>query len=281
MPVLDQSQFMIQALQWAVPLVKHSDFALEALRWSLRATNFKGSGAPLYPATLGSGPIDEAVFDSLLREFGIEPQQTTENTEVLVIGYSLWDPSKLNDLLDSRTGETLRVYSQELYIEYLLSSEDPFDQSEDILREKGRGHPALEYLMGVGFAWPTTLVTASRDPLRAIPSPTLGYLRYLGYRVGRQAPPQYERLLLLLHAFSQGVVPPVFDPEYVAQWSEPNTPQRLSKLAESLAAFCRNERRKARPSTLAIQHWESDLQWLHENVYKGRFRFQWPSTHVY
>lgn len=53
---------------------------------------------------------------------------------------------------------------------------------------------------------------------------------------------------------------------------------RLKKMAESIAAFARNAKRK-RTSVLddAVVDWEADLRFLFETYYVGKFRFEWPS----
>ena len=61
----------------------------------------------------------------------------------------------------------------------------------------------------------------------------------------------------------------------------PRSSVRLKKMAESIATFCRNGKRRARSMELAVVEWEQDLEWLRVTYYVGRFRFEWPSTEVW
>jgi hypothetical protein len=66
---------------------------------------------------------------------------------------------------------------------------------------------------------------------------------------------------------------------YLNEWGEPNSAKRLQKLAESIAAFTRNAKRRNTGSfSKAIQDWETDLAYLKRAYYKNRFSFQYPRT---
>jgi hypothetical protein len=67
---------------------------------------------------------------------------------------------------------------------------------------------------------------------------------------------------------------------YMREWGGPRSGERLLKMANSIAAFCRNEKRKSCPSEEAVSDWEDDLDWLRRTYYRGRFRFHWPSVSV-
>jgi hypothetical protein len=67
--------------------------------------------------------------------------------------------------------------------------------------------------------------------------------------------------------------------EYLNEWGEPKTARRLQKLAESIAAFTRNaKRRNEKNFSKAIQDWEADLAYLKKTYYDNRFSFRWPRT---
>ena len=59
----------------------------------------------------------------------------------------------------------------------------------------------------------------------------------------------------------------------------PGTAERLEKLADTLASFARNAKRRAtRSYAKAIDDWEGDLALLHEEYYGNMFHFWWAST---
>ena len=130
------------------------------------------------------------------------------------------------------------------------------------------------------FKWPSTEAPGGDGQLFAIGWPEEGLLALMGYHVGQTSdlgsPVRRE---LLARIFS-GQLPPVVSPGYMLEWSKPGTSLRLRKLAESIASFTRNAKRRRRSTGLAdaISDWEDDLRFLYEGYYVGFFRFTWPST---
>lgn len=129
------------------------------------------------------------------------------------------------------------------------------------------------------FRWPSTIANSGPGSLDEVTFVEEGMLSLLGYRVGSvQGEPNGMRHLILKHAFER-VLPPCESPAYMRQWHDPGTPQRLHKLADTIAAFIRNaKRRKAQKLDEAIADWSDDLNMLYERFYVGRFAFAWPRT---
>jgi hypothetical protein len=106
-------------------------------------------------------------------------------------------------------------------------------------------------------------------------------LSFLGYRVGELQPTSQEiRLQILEYAF-ECHLPPLIDSTYHRQWNGPFTASRLKKIADSLATFARNAKRRDTHSwAKAIDDWETDLAFLFQRYYCGYFHFWWPTTEV-
>ena len=149
-------------------------------------------------------------------------------------------------------------------------------------------HPALKniekYLKRTKeteyFPWPKTDIKPSQNSLSKIDRDD-GLLKHLGYRVGHNAERRSLRYGILDRAFRLSPIPPNFDFDYREEWGSPESGKRLRKLAETIAAFARNAKRKNNPSLLkAIGDWEADLSWLRQTYYDGRFdqQFDWPDT---
>jgi hypothetical protein len=173
----------------------------------------------------------------------------------------------------------LRIYSQELFLVFLSTDADPFEHADrDILLKFATGHPAIEHLLAQSqFDWPTTFVWGqARNPLDA-DMPELGFLRFLGYRVGKKGLPIAERRDTLCRAINARV-PAVFAKQYSDAWQYPNTCGRLQKMAETIASFCRNAKRNPIHLDLAITHWEEDLAWLKREFYEDLCWFRWPDS---
>jgi hypothetical protein len=142
-------------------------------------------------------------------------------------------------------------------------------------REKWPAEP------GEFFHWPTTETTIGDGQLETDHWLKEGMLNYMGYKVGVSG----ERKLLirqniLTEVFS-GSLPPVFPREYNLQWGNPNTSQRLQKIANTISALTRNaKRRHDSKMELAVADWEQDLEFLYYLFYVGKFQFDWPSIDV-
>jgi hypothetical protein len=130
------------------------------------------------------------------------------------------------------------------------------------------------------FKWPSTDASGGDGKLVLKPSVSDGMLSYLDYRVGGNGEVNSIRHGILSRVF-EGSLPPVFPPDYMSSWGAAKSASRLRKLAESLAAFARNAKRR-RDITLndAISDWEADLRFLFEHYYLDRFSFAWPLTRV-
>lgn len=105
-----------------------------------------------------------------------------------------------------------------------------------------------------------------------------GLLSYVGYRVGHEGECLMTRQQTLDCVFHNRL-PRVDSSEYMQEWAEPGSPERLQKLAETIAALTRNAKRRRDVSLAqAIADWEADLKYLYETYYVGRFGFAWPCT---
>src|SRR5918912_2236530 len=229
-----------------------------------------------FVSTIGSEPFPESVFDDLLRSGGLEVFNIHDETDVLIIGREDWDEEDLNGLLDRREGQPLKVYSQEMFLAHWLTERDPFED-EDVARAFGEGHPALVYLSSRWFAWPRTIVSLSSGGSLLLESPELGVLGYMGYKVGGRGLPATERRAILTEVFSSRL-DNINSPEYMESWGRPKSKERLKKMADSMAAFCKSQ--KGRGNELAASHYEEDLRWLYKTYYSGRFKFKWPRFYV-
>jgi hypothetical protein len=136
-------------------------------------------------------------------------------------------------------------------------------------------------LLGIradGFPWPST--TADRGSGNLAPDKWLkdGMLSFMGYRVGSTDGKESDERQKILAAIFDGPLPPVLPRRHMAEWSRPGAPARLKKMAETLAAFARNGKRRDVGMKSAIEEWEEDLKYLFHTFYRGRFRFGWPQS---
>ena len=234
--------------------------------------------------TSGCGPYEEGNYDKILDKYGIEVHSLgTSGLTVLVLGRELWSEDDVNTHIESRRGNELRLYSQEMFLAYLATGQDPYDDDDsDTLEGFGEGHPAFDFLNDWGFNWPQTTIVPGRglpDADDGDPStwPQLGLLKHLGYSVGANGVSRWERQRILGDVLMESV-PNVQSMQYMNEWGMPKSSDRLQKLANSLASFARNAKRRPSPPREAIREWEEDLAWLEQTFYQSRFRFRWPTT---
>jgi hypothetical protein len=107
--------------------------------------------------------------------------------------------------------------------------------------------------------------------------PKVGLLKHMGYSTGNADPGTATRRKILRKCF-EGPVPNVHGPDYMQEWGRNKTPQRLSKMAWSIATFASNQINKNGGHVdEASRLWKEDLQWLRTEFYEGHFGFPWPS----
>jgi hypothetical protein len=223
----------------------------------------------------GSGPFDEDEFEDFLKSIDVNVKPISERTEILIVGRDDWFEATLDKLLNLRARQPTRIYSQEMYLAYCLTGLDPLEEP-DVAQRFAGDHPALEYLSTIGFSWVNTFA-APGDGSFDEELPDVGMLKHYGYKVGNYGRDKSSRHKIL-HLVFNSTLSVVVSEEYTQKWGVRASKERLQKMANSLATFCRNEKRKRNPSMTAIEEWENDLQWLCLHYYSGKFSFQWPST---
>jgi hypothetical protein len=131
------------------------------------------------------------------------------------------------------------------------------------------------------FKWPSTEAVLGENKIELTHLLEEGMLSYLGYRVGNtQGISSDVRRQILCQIFERHL-PPVFPEGYLMEWSLPKSSQRLRKMAETLAAFARNAKRRDEDALFdAVRSWELDLHHLYDRYYVGYFQFAWPDTTI-
>jgi hypothetical protein len=130
------------------------------------------------------------------------------------------------------------------------------------------------------FRWPSTEAPGGDGSLSTSGWLDKGLLSQMGYRVGAiRGEEELQRRKILDRIFA-GSLPPILPQAFLNEWGSPHSASRLQKMAESIAAFCRNAKRQRVPKTTAITEWECDLEYLYNEYYVARFHFAWPSTQL-
>lgn len=157
---------------------------------------------------------------------------------------------------------------------------------EDILRVRARVEAIeQEWLHRVKlleadpdcFEWPSTQLNLDRGSLGYGGTHEDGYLGYIGYHVGKTSELLAHERSHLLSKIFMASLPPLNDLNYFKSWAIPGSAARLRKMAELIANLAKSRKgRTVGDWSVAIAHWELDLQYLHDEHYVGKFDFFWP-----
>lgn len=130
------------------------------------------------------------------------------------------------------------------------------------------------------FIWPDTATgQTSSARLNEIGWVQDGVLSHFGYRVGTTEGKSAKHRETILSVVFDGIIPPIFERDYLQEWNHPKTAERLQKIAETIASLARNaKRRRDAKLEVAIKEWEADLEYLYWKYYVDHFRFAWPIT---
>lgn len=229
---------------------------------------------------IGDGPWPLDNFTELLQNLGFEVWQNgcDAEIEVVIVGRENWKEEIVDSQIDKRDGESLRIYSQELFILLLAMQADPFEVAEpEPLKMFVEGHPVFEYLFNQEFPWPET---AFEDG----PPVTIGEgfdsdeasspMYRMGYSVAQQLGlTPSARHDVLVETYQEETLPWCISDEYMEDWGQSSSRKRLRRIAWHLHLMTKRFRRHPE----AVARWESDLNWLKKRFYKPIHRFRWPT----
>ena len=233
---------------------------------------------PMGVATLGSFPVEEDEFDNFLEGLGITFHATSPDMNVLVVGQRDWE-DHLKKAIESRRGNQLRVYSQEMFLALLRAGRDPLE-SPTVAILFGKGHPALEYIQEWGFDWPTTrIVPYSRRVIVTQKLRDNSPLTILGYKVGKTGKGKKERLKSLIATLHTDFNLNPRLAEFLPDWGEPGSGTRLQKMAKYISMNIYPRSAGGRRQE-AVRDWLEDLQWLKTTFYDDKHTFKWPVSRV-
>lgn len=131
------------------------------------------------------------------------------------------------------------------------------------------------------FRWPSTDAAGGTGNLQTDDWLREGVFALMGYKVGNTAGEIARFRQGILSEIFSGPIPPFFPQQHLAEWGTPGSILRLKKMAEAIAAFTRNgKRRRDSKMSAAVKDWEADLEFLYQRYYIGKFTFAWPTTEI-
>lgn len=239
-------------------------------------------------STMGSAPIKNGDLNRFLRANGLKIKPLSEDTNLLVIGHINFDEEAIKDLLDWREGEELRVYSQEMFLAHWMMGQDPFED-EEVVEAFAEDHKGLQFLKTCWVDWVSTTVSLNRGGSLQMDSPETSVLKELGYTVGKtKGLPASDRQRILEIAFTSDLNKLLstqylrrcknYFPNYLDEWGEPASPQRLTKMRDFISSMCKQQKRRG--NIEAATDYENDLNWIEMCLRTGRFKFKFHKAYV-
>ena len=234
-------------------------------------------------AMMGQGPFSRGKIWSYLSGLDVTVGDTDDisHCDVLVVGRENIDEDALHAFLVEQAGRPLRICSQEMLLAWMLTGVDP-NQRPQTAASFLAGHPVLQSVLQLfDDEWPgTDVIPSTGTGSFDIDAKGKGPLSHLGYKVGKSSPLSKEgrrRKLRKALQCDASALQGLGSEEERREWGAAESRERLLKMAHSIAAFCRNSRRKDQDFSVAIAHWEEDLAWLKETYYQPRASsFPWP-----
>ena len=260
------------------------------LRWMFKETEPRQLAVTSgYLCTTGTGPWPDDDFKRQLEEKNFSCWEMPDpEVEHIIVGRDDWDRDLLLEQIDSRQGESLRVYSQEMWFAMMATGRDPFDEEDpELLQAFGEGHPGLEFLMKLEFPWP--LLSLGGDGGEVEPPDPDDFvsespLHKLGYTVGMTSDLSMTgRRQALKLCFETKVLEFSYDSSssYKKSWGTSRSAQRLYRIAFHLKSMIDGRVGKDPRKPQARIDWIADLKWL-KSTYYSQFsnRFTWPGVVV-
>ncbi len=241
----------------------------------------------------GVGPW-ELTEDGGLQQFldgkGFEVVEITDpSAKHIILGWNSISVSRddIDTQIERSISENfeLRIYTQELFIIWLITGEDPLDNwPEDELLALVADHEPMQHVLSHRvFTWPEVFTSDGRNDDYEVKtfewSGSLAEespLAKMGYTVRADGISQLKRREILKAAFSSSQMDRYLLTEADRKrWGRANTAQRLysiSHLISWLAGF------QGATKLEAKFKWEDDLKWLKKEFYLSnkRMSFVWP-----
>ena len=237
-------------------------------------------------AAVGRGPYLRKDFNEAVHRYAggrVFTLKALETGSAVVVG-DLLSPAEwvaFWNLVKQRPGEPLRVYSQEMYIAYLLTGTDLFEEDPDLLSAFAEGHRALTTINESWTDWRTGICPdPSADATGQMAGRKAGFLSLNGYTT-RPSAVERQRVLRACYEGGQRTLKwPAPPPDDRADAGSGRSGDRLQYIHDLLLAFIElrtrmaNKQGKATPKCVSV--WKADHEWMRAEFYmKDKHNFDW------
>jgi len=264
---------------------------IKVISWLIESGDYESTDIKNgWLASTGNGPWHDNIFNACLAEIGYGFFPIPDNElKYIIVGRQGWSKTDLIAQIEMCEGQSLRIYSQEMFFSKLLTGRDPFDTGDDeLLAAFAKDHPALQFLISLPEPWPTYTRNESENisyvdikDFGVMESP----LHILGYRVGHTSDLSVvSRRMILTNCFLSRVLTFSEDSNkaYINKWGKGGGAQRLYRIAVHIRSLADGRNGKDPRKPQAREDWVSDLKWLKNEYYANyKNRFSWPGALKY
>ena len=237
----DQIQSELEALSEEFEETKSAFLHPTVLSWLIKDGDYENANINNgWVGLSGSGPWEQASYKSSLKELGYTFYPLSDDDhQCIIVGRVGWSATELRNLIDAHQGQSLRIYSQEMFLTKLATGRDPFDEGDiELLEAFAEDHPALQFLMALPDPWPDISDSLADDVVVVEPGSYGGVsqspLNILDYHAGRTANQSASmRRSIIVQCFESRHLPFSDDSsdEYKEQWGRSRSAQRLYRIA--------------------------------------------------
>ena len=238
--------------------------------------------------TIGSGPWNEAEFDTFLRDHGFDPKEMPDRKmNGLIVGASDFSETAILDQLITYSTTKIKVYTQELFVVGLILNQDPYEVLEqDAIDAIGYSHPAIELILEKDILWPIwpDLYADGLDDAKEQKTEVIHFidegsfneespLKRMGYTAQEGKLGPLQRRDILSHIFYSSRLDGLTTDADLRKWGGGGSGQRLYALSTFLRWL---DSFQGPHKPYAREKWRSDIEWMKRQFYKRSMNFKWP-----
>ena len=232
----------------------------------------------------GSGPWNGNELEDFFTDKDFSLVSIDYSPTILILGEFDVDKEIVHSYISSCLGskKNIKIYTQELFIYWLISGEDPLEALENqTLVDLVENHQGMAVVFDYETAkWPefsnekyeNSLVTEFDTEDWGNES----ILHKFGYTAKHGELSINKRQSILREVFEQPLTNFLESNSDRLRWGSAKSPQRLYAISNFLY-WLMNFQGSTKP--LAAQKWKSDLEWLKATFYNKKMAFRWPNQY--
>jgi len=241
---------------------------------------------------LGSSPWKQDDFFDFLSYKNFQCENTLQKFKfeseseknILVLGSLDFKPDNIDTFIEltRQLGADLKIYTQELFIYFLITGEDPLETwEEEFLLASVDKHDGIKYVLSISdLTWPEPIDNSESIDYTISEIDLTDWdeespLRKLGYTVREGALSDKQRQEILTTAYNDTLFKYLKSDSDKKKWGKARSAQRLYAIT-NLIRWLDSFQGGGKPG--ASNRWRSDLQWLKKEFYNNRMAFKWPNA---